>query len=102
ASEALNQTWRTVLAEAAQPEGFYQRRIPLTCCWPAHGAIHRPAEARLLILETETKSLRGLRLRDETKGYSIDVAPDTAGRADRSLIRIHETNPLYREIFIIF
>jgi hypothetical protein len=70
--------------------------------WPAHAGIHRPTDARILMLETEIKSVRGLRLKDETKGYSIDVAPDEAGRKERATIRIRETSIGYREIFTIF
>jgi hypothetical protein len=101
-SETLIQTWSAVVAEASQAEGYYHRRIPLASSWPAHAGIHRPTEARILILETESKAVRGLRLKDETKGYSIDLDPDEAGRVDRVAIRIKETSPAYREIFTIF
>lgn len=102
ASEALKQTWAAVGLEASHAEGHYHRRIPLACAWPAHAGIHRPTDARLLILETETKSVRGLQLNDETKGYSIIVGPDEAGRADRATIRIQEATTGFREIFAIF
>lgn len=101
-SETLKQTWDSVVAEKSQADGYYHRRIPLTCAWPAHAGIHRPTNARILILETELKSVRGLRLKDETKGYSIDVGPDEAGRNDRATIRIQESSSGYREIFTIF
>src|ERR1700743_1906799 len=101
-SETLIQTWSAVVAEASQVEGYYHRRIPLASSWPAHAGIHRRTEARILILETESKTVRGLRLKDETKGYSIDLDPDEAGRVDRGAIRIKETSPAYREIFTIF
>ena len=101
-SEILTQTWGTVVTEASQADGYYHRRIPLTCMWPAHAGIHRPTDARILILETDLGSTRGLRLADETKGYSIDVGPDEAGRTDRATIRIQETSAGYREIFTIF
>ena len=101
-SEALNQTWRLVVAEASQTDGYYHRRIPMACTWPAHAGIHRPTNARILVLESELKSVRGLRLKDETKGYSIDVVPDEASRSNRATIRIQETNGGYREIFTIF
>lgn len=101
-SEALKQTWSTVVAEASQAEGYYHRRIPLACAWAAHAGIHRPTDGRILMLETELKSIRGMRLKDETKGYSIDVGPDEAGRSDRATIRIQETSAAYREIFTIF
>lgn len=101
-SETLKQTWSAVAAEASQSNGYYHRRIPLACVWPAHAGIHRPTDARILILETETKSVRGLRLKDETKGYSIDVGLDEAGQSDWATIRIQETSGWYREIFTIF
>lgn len=101
-SETIKQTWSAVIAEASQAEGYYHRRIPLPGVWPAHAGIHRPTDARILILETELRSVRGLRLKDETKGYSIDVGPDEAGRSDRATIRIQETSAGYREIFTIF
>lgn len=101
-SETLKQTWSTVAAEAPQADGYYHRRIPVTCVWPAHAGIHRPTNARVLILEIELESLRGLRLKDETKGYSIDVGPDDAGRDDQAAIHIQETSAAYREIFTIF
>jgi len=101
-SETLKQTWSAVVAEASQADGYYHRRIPLACVWPAHAGIHRPTDARILVLETELKSVRGLRLKDETRGYSIDVGPDEAGRSDRAVIRIQETSAGYREIFTIF
>lgn len=100
-SEALKQTWGSVVAEASQAEGYYHRRIPLKCEWPAHAGIHRPTDSRILVLETELISVRSLRLNDETKGYSIDVIPDEAGRSDRATIRIQETSVGYREIFTI-
>ncbi|MDB6124558.1 MAG: hypothetical protein JWQ71_3551, partial [Pedosphaera sp.] len=101
-SEILKQTWGAVLAEASNAEGYYHRRIPLISSWPAHAGIHRPTNTRLLILQTETKAVRGLHLKDETKGYSIEVGPDEAGREGMVLIRIQETNPIYREIFTVF
>lgn len=101
-SETLSQTWGTVAAEASHAEGYYQKRIPLKSAWAAHAGIHRPTDARFLILETELKAVRGLRLKDETRGYSISVVPDDAGRNDRATIRITETSEGYREIFKIF
>ena len=101
-SDALKQTWAAVIAEPSQAEGYYHRRIPLASSWPSHAGIHRPTGDRILILETECKAVRGLRLKDETKGYSIDVAPDEAGRSDRVAIRIQETSQTFREIFTIF
>src|SRR5262245_57240594 len=101
-SETLMQTWNAVVTEASQADGDYHRRIPLACVWPAHAGIHRPTDARILILETELRWVRGVRLKDETKGYSIDVGPDGAGRNNRAAIRIQETSPAYREIFTIF
>jgi hypothetical protein len=101
-SEILKQTWSAVIAEASQAEGYYHRRIPLACVWSAHAGIHHPTDARILVLETELGSVRSLRLKDETKGYSIDVGPDEAGRSDRATIRIQETSAGYREIFTIF
>jgi hypothetical protein len=101
-SETLRQTWSAVVAEASQAEGYYHRRIPLGGVWPAHAGIHRPTDARILLLESELKSVRDVRLKDETKGYSIDVVPDETGRNDRVTIRIQETSPSYREIFTIF
>lgn len=101
-SEMLKQTWVAVGAEASQAGGYYHRRIPRTSAWPAHAGIHRPGDARILMLETELKSVRDLRLKDETKGYSIDVCPDEVGRSDRATIRIQETSAGYREIFTIF
>jgi len=101
-SEKLTQTWSAVLAEAPQTEGHYHRRIPVAAHWPAHAGIRRPTNDRFLIFETEAKAVRGLHLRDETKGYSIEVGPDEAGRTDRTAIRIQETARPYREIFAIF
>lgn len=101
-SDTLKKTWSAVVAEASQAEGYYHRRIPLTCAWPAHAGIHRPTDARILVLETKLESVRGLRLKDETKGYTIDVGPDEAGRSDRATIRIQETSAAYCEIFTIF
>jgi hypothetical protein len=101
-SETLKQTWAAVALEASTAEGCYHRRIPLAGTWPAHAGIHRPTDARLLILETEANLVRGLRLKDETKGYSISVGPDEAGRSDRATIRIQEATTGFREIFAIF
>ena len=101
-SDILKHTWAAVALEASHAEGYYHRRIPLACTWPSHAGIHRPTDARLLILETEAKSVRGLRLGDETKGYSITVGPDEAGRNDRGTIRIQEATTGFREIFAIF
>ena len=101
-SETLIQTWNAVAAESSQAEGDYHRRIPLCSTWPAHVGIHRPTDARILILETERNAVRGLHLKDETKGYFIDVGPDEAGRSNRVTIRIQETSQAYREIFTIF
>ena len=101
-SETLKDTWSSVVDEAPQREGYYRRRIPLTCAWPVHAGIHRPGDARFLILETELNSVRSVSLKDETKGYSIYVSPDEAGRVDRATIWIQETNAAYGEIFTIF
>lgn len=101
-SEALKQTWSAVTVDSPQGDGYYHRRIPVACVWPAHAGIHRPTNARILILEIELESLRGLLLKDETKGYSIDVTPDEAGRDNQASIQIKETSTAYREIFTIF
>jgi len=101
-SETLKHTWNAVAAEAPQADGYYHRRITVECVWPVHAGIHRPTHRRVLILETELKALHGLHLKDETKGYSIDVVPDDAGRDNQAAIRIQETNAAYREIFTIF
>lgn len=102
ASETLRQTWAAVGLEASQTEGYYHRRIPLAGTWPAHAGIHRPTDAHILILETDAKFVRGMRSKDETRGYTITVGPDDAGRADRAVIRIHEATTGFREIFGIF
>jgi len=102
ASEALKQTWAAVALDAPPTEGYYRRRIPLASAWPAHAGIHRPTDARILLLETDARDVRGLRLKDETRGYSITVGPDDAGRAGRATIRIHEATTGFREIFSIF
>ncbi|MFO1482350.1 MAG: PD-(D/E)XK motif protein [Verrucomicrobiaceae bacterium] len=101
-SETLKQTWAAVVAEAPQADGCYHRRMPLACAWPAHAGIHRPTDACILVLEIEHKAVRDLHLKDETKGYSIDVGADDAGRSDRATIRVQETSAVYREIFTIF
>ncbi len=101
-SEVLKQTWAAVVSEASRSEGYYHRRIPLPSFLPAHAGIHCPTDARVLILEMESRAIRDLRLKDETKGYSIDVYPDEAGRTDRVAIRIQEAGAEYREIFTIF
>jgi len=101
-SETLKQTWRAVIAEASQAEGYYHRRIPVVCAWPVHAGIHRPSDARILILETESKALQAFHLKDETKGYSIDIGPDETGRAGRATIRIQEASQEYRQIFTVF
>lgn len=101
-SDSLIQTWSTVLAEASAADGYYHRRVPLECVWPAHAGIHRPANARILMLETEAESIHDRCLKDETKGYSLDFGRDEAGRDNRVTVCIHETGHLYREIFTIF
>ena len=98
-TDALNQAWSAVVTEALQAEGDYHRRIHLQCAWPAHAGIHRPTNTRILLLETEIESVRKLRLKDETKGYSIDVSADEAGRTGRATIRIQEMDPGYRDVF---
>ena len=102
ASDALKNTWSAVALEASGAPGCYHRRIPLACSWPAHAGIHRPTDARLLILESEAKSVHGLRPKGEAKGYSITVDPDETGRRDRVTIRIQEVTTGFREIFTIF
>ena len=101
-TDALNQAWSAVVTEALQAEGDYHRRIHLQCAWPAHAGIHRPTNTRILLLEIEIESVRKLRLKDETKGYSIDVSADEAGRTGRATIRIQEMDPGYRDVFTIF
>jgi len=101
ASEILDQTWLAVTAEAPQADGFYHRRIPLAARWPAHAGIHRPTNLRILILETESVLVRDNRLKERAKGFSVDIGPDEAGRADRAIICIQETNQSYREIFTL-
>src|SRR5581483_109915 len=101
-SETLEQTWKVVLTEASPAEGYYHRRIPMPSPWPAHAGIHRPTDTRILILETETVVIRAVQVKDESKGFSIDVSPDEGGRPDRASIRIEETSSVYREIFTIF
>ena len=101
-SEILIQTWKTVIAESTSNEGYYHRRLPLQAAWPAHAGIHRPTNAIILALETTKSGVRGLRLKDQTKGYRIDVSSENGGSGERTMIRIHETSQTYREIFTIF
>lgn len=101
-SEILKQTWKTVAAESTSKEGYYHRRIPLEGLWPAHAGIHRPTDSIILILETEKAGVRGLNLKDQTKGYRIDVSSESGRSGDRATIRIHEVSQTYREIFTIF
>ncbi len=101
-SEVLHQTWSAILAEQVYAEGFYHRRIPLPAHWPAHAGIRYPQKSRLLILEVEKQAIRATRLKDETKGYSIDIVPDAGNRAGRVSILILETSGAYKEIFSIF
>jgi hypothetical protein len=100
--EILEQTWKTVLAEASQAEGYYHRRIPVPSAWPAHAGIRRPAGSRILVLETESSVVRGFGLKDNTRGYAIDVGQDEAGRTDRAAICIEEASRAYGEIFTVF
>jgi hypothetical protein len=102
ASEALKETWAAVAMEASHAEGYYHRRIPLAAPWPAHAGVHRPTDARILNLETDAKSVRGLPIADETRGYAITIASDDASRADRAVIRIKESPNDFREIFAVF
>ena len=90
AIEVLAQTWAAVASEYPPDSGFYQRRIPMNSFLPMHAGISRPSNARILVLEVEKKSIRGRKLRDETKGYKIDVIGDTFGHQDRASIQIVE------------
>lgn len=101
-SEILKQTWKTVSEESTSKSGYYQRRIPLESPWPAHAGIHRPTGAISLILETEQGGVRALRLKDQTKGYHVDVIYENSSGADVATIRIHETSETYREVFEVF
>jgi hypothetical protein len=101
-SETLTQTWNAVLTEAPQSDGQYHRRIQVVCAWSVHAGIKRPSNARILILETDIRSLRNISLKDETKGYSIEVCKDEAGRMDRATICIQETGYSCQDIFTIF
>src|SRR5882762_7502837 len=101
-SEALKETWSAVVDEASSSDGYYHRRIPLEAPWPVHAGVHGPSKDRILILETEKKALSKTRLKDESKGYIVEVCEDDARRPDRLTIRIQETSQVYREIFTIF
>ena len=101
-SETLKQTWSAIAAEALQAEGYYHRRIPVASVWPAHAGIHRPTNARVLVLETDLRSIHGHKLRDETTGYLVEIGVDEAGRNDRATIRIREAGAAFHEIFPIF
>lgn len=102
ASEALEQTWSAVSAEAHNIPGYYHRRIPIASYWPAHGGVHQPTSARILMLETDARVARAAPLKYETKGYSIESIPDEGGNPDRVVIRIQELGHGFREIFAIF
>jgi hypothetical protein len=102
ASEALEQTWKQVAAACPKADGFYHRRLPLPCQWPAHAGIRHPGGARVLIFESELQAIRNLNLCDETKGYAVEISPDEANRQDRVCIRIMETGQGFHEIFAIF
>jgi hypothetical protein len=101
-TEQLNELWTLVDRDAAAAAGWYQRRIPSSGDWAAHAAIFKPGRKRALILEADRKMLSKHRFADETKGFVISVAPDDSGRADRSFIRILETEVYNREIFTVF
>ena len=98
-SETLNKIWRTVFEESGLDEGYYHRRFPSEANWIVHVGIHRPTNSRIVILESDARLVAKFRLKDETRGYIIEVCPSEMGRRDRVFIRIQEKNASCSSIF---
>ena len=101
ASEVLRQTWDLVQAEENESPGYYHRRVPLDCHFPAYAGIVRPECSRRLSLLVDPLAIRTVTLRDETRGYTVDVEFSPAGHADRAFIHITAKGPAFAEIFTI-
>jgi hypothetical protein len=92
ASELLREIWDLVLEEDSPLSGYYHRRIPINCAFPAYAGIVRPED---------TIALHAVSLRDETRGYIVEVEPAPADHADRSFIHITAKGPAFEELFAI-
>lgn len=102
ASETLDGAWVAIVAEVSDGDGYFRRRIQSASHWPVHAGIHRPSGARALFFEMEKRHLRGKRLRDETRGYSVYIGEDDAGRPGHAEICIIEAGHGDGVIFGIF
>ncbi|MBE3039646.1 MAG: PD-(D/E)XK motif protein [Chloroflexi bacterium] len=101
ASELLLQTWELVQAEGNESPGYYHRRIPLDCTFPAYAGIVRPECNRRLSLLVDQVALRTIPLRDETRGYTVEVEPSPAGHGDHAFIHITAKGTAFAEVFAI-
>lgn len=100
-SELLRQTWDLVEAEGNEAPGYYHRRIPVDCAFPAYAGIVRPECSRRLSLLADQLALRTVQLRDETSGYTVDVEPAPTSHEGHVLVHITAKGPAFAEVFTI-
>jgi hypothetical protein len=101
AFDQLRQTWGLVHEEENKTPGYYYRRVPLKGPFPAYAGIVCPEGACRLSLLAESPSIQGVPLRDETRGYLVDVEPSPAGYPGSSFVHITAKGSAFAELFAI-
>jgi len=99
--EVLKQTWDLVQNEANKSPGYYHRRVPIDCHFPAYTGIILPEKQRRLSLQIDRQALRKTSLRDETKGYVVDIERLPVEDGEQAFIHITSTSQAFEVIFSI-
>jgi len=100
-SDALQQTWGHIKNENHDNAGYYHRRIPVQSALPAHAGIVFPLGNFRISLLADNAAIRGISLRDETRGYSVDIELSPAGYPHASFIHITAKMDAFSAIFIV-
>ena len=101
ASEALTSAWRAASDEAGNIPGYYRRRIQLQMSQPTYAGVVVPGAVRRLSFDFEKGSLQGLNLRDQTRGYLVEI--ENQNSPERVFVHLQEApEAIPKDLFRIF
>jgi hypothetical protein len=101
ASENLRQTWDIVRREGWHAGGYFHRRIPAAGNLAAYAGLVYPEGYLRISLLVDTSAVRAVPLRDESKGYTVDVEHAPVGHPLDSFIHITARETTFSELFAI-
>ena len=99
--EALAKTWNEVESDIRAVKGWYQRR--LSCHGPSavYAGLRHPEKYRRITFEIPMDALGRLKLKDESKGYAVDVELQNELGIACANIHVRENDLITKDIFPI-